>query len=37
MCGISSLYRFTEIAQQDKKNLMQMNRDMHYRGPDGEG
>lgn len=37
MCGISSLYRFTEIAQQDKENLMQMNRDMHYRGPDGEG
>lgn len=37
MCGISSLYRFTKISQQDKKNLMQMNRDMHYRGPDGEG
>ncbi len=37
MCGISSLYRFTKISQQDKQNLMQMNRDMHYRGPDGEG
>lgn len=37
MCGISTLYRFTKISQQDKQNLMQMNRDMHYRGPDGEG
>ena len=37
MCGISSLYRFTKISQQDKQNLLQMNRDMHYRGPDGEG
>lgn len=37
MCGISSLYRFTKISQQDKDNLMRMNRGMHYRGPDGEG
>ena len=37
MCGISTLYRFTKISQQDKQNLMQMNREMHYRGPDGEG
>lgn len=37
MCGISALYRFTKISQTDKQNLMQMNRDMHYRGPDGEG
>ncbi len=37
MCGISSLYRFTKITQQDKDNLLQMNCDMHYRGPDGEG
>lgn len=37
MCGISTLYRFTTISLQDKQNLMQMNRDMHYRGPDGEG
>lgn len=37
MCGISALYRFTKVSQQDKDNLMRMNRDMHYRGPDGEG
>ena len=37
MCGISSLYRFTKISQQDTKNLLHMNHDMHYRGPDGEG
>lgn len=37
MCGISSLYRFTKISQLDKQNLILMNRDMHYRGPDGEG
>ena len=37
MCGISSLYRFTKISQQDKRNLMRMNREMSYRGPDGEG
>ena len=37
MCGISSLYRLTKISQQDKQNLMRMNHDMHYRGPDGEG
>lgn len=37
MCGISSLYRFTKISQQDKQNLMRMNREMSYRGPDGEG
>ena len=37
MCGISTLYRFTTISLQDKQTLMQMNRDMHYRGPDGEG
>ena len=37
MCGISSLYQFTKISQQDKQNLMRMNREMHYRGPDGEG
>ncbi len=37
MCGISSIYRFTKISQQDKQNLMQMNHDMNYRGPDGEG
>ena len=37
MCGISSLYRFTKISQQDKQNLMLMNHEMPYRGPDGEG
>ena len=37
MCGISALYRFTNMSRQDKDNLVRMNRDMHYRGPDGEG
>lgn len=37
MCGISSLYRYTKISEQDKQKLEAMNRDMHYRGPDGEG
>lgn len=37
MCGISSIYRYTKISHQDKQNLVLMNRDMHYRGPDGEG
>lgn len=37
MCGISSLYRFTEITEDDKHKLVQMNQEMRYRGPDGEG
>lgn len=37
MCGISALYRFTKISQHDRQQLQAMNREMHYRGPDGEG
>lgn len=37
MCGISAIYRYTQISEQDKQNLRGMNREMHYRGPDGEG
>ena len=37
MCGISALYRFTQVTDEDKNKLVQMNKEMHYRGPDGEG
>ena len=37
MCGISAIYRFTEITEGDKLKLVQMNEEMRYRGPDGEG
>jgi asparagine synthase (glutamine-hydrolysing) len=37
MCGISAIYRFTEITDEDRNNLVKMNREMAYRGPDGEG
>lgn len=37
MCGISAIYRFTEVTEEDKMRLVQMNKEMHYRGPDGEG
>ena len=34
MCGISSIFRFTQISDLDKENLLLMNQEMHYRGPD---
>lgn len=37
MCGISTLYRFTDVTEDDKQKLVAMNHEMHYRGPDGEG
>ena len=37
MCGISAVYRFTEITEADKDRLFKMNQEMAYRGPDGEG
>lgn len=37
MCGISAIYRFTQVTEEDKLKLVQMNKEMHYRGPDGEG
>lgn len=37
MCGISSIYRFTQITDSDKGKLALMNQEMHYRGPDDNG
>ena len=37
MCGLSTLYRFTQVTEDDKHKLVQMNQEMRYRGPDGEG
>lgn len=37
MCGLSTLYRFTQVTEGDKHKLVQMNQEMRYRGPDGEG
>lgn len=37
MCGITALYRYTQIDDSDKEKLARMNREMHYRGPDEEG
>ena len=37
MCGISALYRYTKVSKSDLGHLQAMNREMHYRGPDGEG
>lgn len=37
MCGISAIYRYTEITGSDKEKLNGMNREMAYRGPDDNG
>lgn len=37
MCGISSIFKYTQITDSDKERLQKMNREMKYRGPDGEG
>lgn len=37
MCGLSTIYRFTQVTEEDKQKLVRMNREMRYRGPDGEG
>lgn len=37
MCGISALYKFTRISDDDLLRIEAMNRQMSYRGPDGEG
>lgn len=37
MCGISAIYRFTRIDENDLLRLRKMNAEMHYRGPDGDG
>ncbi len=37
MCGITALFRYTQISDSDKAHLLLMNREMHYRGPDEDG
>lgn len=37
MCGISSIFRYTEITESDKHKLDSMNQEMQYRGPDDRG
>lgn len=37
MCGISAIFRFTQIDSQDIENLALMNQEMNYRGPDEDG
>lgn len=37
MCGISAIYRYTNIDDSDREKLVAMNREMHYRGPDEYG
>lgn len=36
MCGLSTIYRFTQVTEEDKQKLVRMNQEMRYRGPDGE-
>lgn len=37
MCGISAIYRYTQITESDKEILSLMNQEMHYRGPNENG
>ena len=37
MCGISALYRYSQITDEDLSKLRKMNEEMHYRGPDDNG
>ncbi|MDD3320925.1 MAG: asparagine synthase (glutamine-hydrolyzing) [Paludibacter sp.] len=37
MCGISAIYRYTQISELDKEKLSLMNEEMHYRGPNEKG
>ena len=37
MCGISAIYRYTQITDSDKVKLAAMNEEMHYRGPNENG
>lgn len=37
MCGISAIYRYTQITDSDKEKLALMNQEMHYRGPNENG
>lgn len=37
MCGISTIYKYSLLTQEDVEKVKGMNLQMHYRGPDGEG
>lgn len=37
MCGISIVYRYTKLTEDDKNKLVLMNQEMAYRGPDENG
>lgn len=37
MCGISTVFRYTKISEADQEKLIEMNEEMHYRGPDDRG
>ena len=37
MCGISLVYRYTNVTDEDRNKVKRMNDQMRYRGPDGEG
>jgi asparagine synthase (glutamine-hydrolysing) len=37
MCGISAVFRYTAINDDDIAKLNAMNQEMHYRGPDDNG
>lgn len=37
MCGISAIYRFKSLLEEDKQRIKRMDDQMHYRGPDGDG
>ena len=37
MCGISSVYRYNDLTEEDKRKLHSMNEEMVYRGPDDRG
>lgn len=37
MCGISAIYRYSQISESDVRKLHLMNEEMKYRGPDDRG
>lgn len=37
MCGISAVFKYNQVTEQDKERLSKMNKEMVYRGPDENG
>ena len=37
MCGISGVYRYNHLLDDDQQHIEQMKDQMHYRGPDSDG